>query len=390
MRALRQGFITNKPLPYCRGCELHYELPDDAVSTATDTLSSGPYELYIEPTILCNISCLNSTCSKDSGITRYRQEATLDFDVFTKTIDSLATPLRRALLYNYGEPLLHPRFSDMVHYLKKNQPQAWLSTSTNGLPLVSPQLRQRLVSCGLDELIFSIDGVDQDTYARYRRGGKFATAITNLRELALERERQGAGKPYLIWRYILFKWNDSDEQVQAAQALAAEIGVDRFCFEITDYPPGCPSQRFIPGTAAFDSIRHLVWGQARYTLSGSISLLSHSRVVRACSPIKLALQVNNTGRLPWEAATSYGIRHVSLGVSLLNRHGAVINRDLAHLPLPHRVQPGDQAVITAHIKAPQQRGRYRLRCDLVYEGVAWFSDLESPAPPRPQPWLIVI
>ena len=42
--------------------------------------------------------------------------------------------------------------------------------------------------------------------------------------------------PYLNWRYILFKWNDSDEEMNLARRLATEIGVDRLSWEITDHP----------------------------------------------------------------------------------------------------------------------------------------------------------
>ena len=41
--------------------------------------------------------------------------------------------------------------------------------------------------------------------------------------------------PFLNWRYILFKWNDSDEEMNEARRLAKEqqIGVDRLCWEVS-------------------------------------------------------------------------------------------------------------------------------------------------------------
>ena len=34
---------------------------------------------------------------------------------------------------------------------------------------------------------------------------------------------------------------------------------------------------------------------------------------------------------------------------------------------------GREAVLTVHVVAPPDRGRYRLVLDLVHEGAAWFS-----------------
>ena len=65
--------------------------------------------------------------------------------------------------------------------------------------------------------------------------------------------------PHLNWRYILFKWNDSDEEMNRARALAAEIGVDRLSWEITDHPENAFSRRFAPGTADYEAIKHEIW-----------------------------------------------------------------------------------------------------------------------------------
>ena len=65
--------------------------------------------------------------------------------------------------------------------------------------------------------------------------------------------------PFVNWRYILFKWNDSDEEMDKARAMAAEIGVDRLCWEITDHPEDSFSRRFAPGAPDYDRIRYEIW-----------------------------------------------------------------------------------------------------------------------------------
>ena len=112
---------------------------------------------------------------------------------------------------------------------------------------------------GIDEVTFSIDGASQETYVRYRQRGKFDKAIANLRAMADEKARSGRDVPQLNWRYILFKWNDSDEEMERARALAEEIGVDRLCWEITDHPEDSFSRRFAPGSPDLERIRHEIW-----------------------------------------------------------------------------------------------------------------------------------
>jgi hypothetical protein len=69
--------------------------------------------------------------------------------------------------------------------------------------------------------------------------------------------------PFVNWRYILFSHNDSDEEMELARKTAAEIGVDRLSWEITDHPENMFSRRFVPGTPEFDRIQYEIWDQDR-------------------------------------------------------------------------------------------------------------------------------
>src|SRR5262249_20622288 len=134
----------------------------------------------------------------------------------------------------------------------------YLYTSTNGLALSEEQAR-RLTHSGIDEVTFSIDGASPDVYARYRQRGRFDVALANLRAMADEKRRSGRDVPFLNWRYILFTWNDHDAEMARARALAADIGVDRLCWELTDHPEDAYSRRFVPGSEDLASIRHEIW-----------------------------------------------------------------------------------------------------------------------------------
>ena len=68
----------------------------------------------------------------------------------------------------------------------------------------------------------SIDGARPESYVQYRQRGKFDVVMRNLRAMADEKRRAGRDLPCLNWRYILFKWNDSDEEMEDARRRTTE------------------------------------------------------------------------------------------------------------------------------------------------------------------------
>ena len=146
----------------------------------------------------------------------------------------------------------------MCEYIKRRFPHIYLYTSTNGLALTEERAK-RLVHSGIDEVTFSVDGATPTSYAKYRQRGNFDTAIRNLRAMTEEKRRAGLDLPYINWRYILFRWNDSPEEMSRARYLADDIGVDRLTWEITDHPESAYSRRVAPGTTAHAEIRREIW-----------------------------------------------------------------------------------------------------------------------------------
>ena len=122
-----------------------------------------------------------------------------------------------------------------------------MHTSTNGLLLDSDDKREKLISSGLDTIEFSIHGSSQETYGKYHRGGDFEKAISNMRSLLDQKRVHGIDqKPFVVWKYILFTWNDSDEAVERAIEISKEIGVDRLTFALTRSPLMGFSRKYLP------------------------------------------------------------------------------------------------------------------------------------------------
>jgi hypothetical protein len=389
--ALR-GDLNRGGSAFCGDCPLKLPLEKNARPTERP-LDAGalPSRMYIECTAACNISCAEACCAPETGITRTRQAGMLDFDLFTRVVDEVGASLVRIDFFNYGEAFLHRRAVEMCEYIKTKFPHIYLYTSTNGLALDDAQAR-RLVHSGIDEVTFSIDGATPGSYAQYRRRGRFDVAIATLRAMADEKRKSGRDLPFLNWRYILFVWNDSDAEMNEARRLAAEIGVDRLCWELTDHPENAYSRRFTPGTGAVTSIRHEIWddnnlGNAipgatpaaridvRSPLGGvpGVPLLA-----RAGRPLRVRTRIRNLSTRPFPAQATYGRRLVRLGAQLCDEEGAVINRDFARAWLPRALGAGDRLDVAIEIPAPPKPGRYALKFDLVSEGIDWFERCGSP------------
>src|SRR5689334_16749912 len=307
---------------FCGDCPLKLPLAKDAAPPARSLdVGALPSRLYIECTAACNISCNQSCCAPETGITRTRQAGMLDFDLFTRVVDEAGPSVGRIDFFNYGEAFLHKRALDMVDYIKSRHPHVYLYTSTNGLALTEDGAR-RLARSGIDEVTFSIDGATPESYVQYRQRGDFAKAIRNLTALVDEKRRHGLDVPFINWRYILFTHNDSDEEMNLARRMAEEIGVDRLSWEITDHPENMFSRRFLPGTPEFERIKFEIWDKtglgnaipgatpkARIEVGGTswLDRVGNAPVKAiAGQPIAIPARVTNLSTRPFRAQASYG------------------------------------------------------------------------------------
>ncbi len=369
---------------FCGDCPLKLPLKRDEAPPVRP-LDAGrlPGRMFIECTAACNISCTEAICAPETGITRTRQAGMLDFDLFKRVMDEVGPTLGRIDFFNYGEAFLHKRAVEMCEYIKANFPHIYLYTSTNGLAFSEEQAR-RLARSGIDEVTFSIDGANQESYEKYRQRGKLEVAFRNLRAMADEKRKTGRDLPFLNWRYILFKWNDSDEEMNRARSLAAEFGVDRLCWEITDHPESAYSRRFVPGTADFEAIRPEIWDQNNLgnaipgatprakidvrTLIGGLPIIAPRR-----RSVRVKTRIKNLSTRPFPATATYGRRLVRLGAQLCAADGTLLNLDFARADLPRHLEPGKEADVTVTLPAVDTPGHYQLKLDMVNEGVDWFE-----------------
>lgn len=176
-----------------------------------------PRIVMIEPTNECNLRC--PLCPTGAG-TLGRAKGQMSFDLYQGILDELDGALSRVLLYNYGEPFLHPRLLEMIALA--HGAEVYTRVSTNGLGLARAQAAEELIACGLDYLRVSVDGATQETYGAYRVGGRLDRILEGVRLLQARKRELGRRKPVVELQLIAMRHNE--HEIPAMRRIAHELG----------------------------------------------------------------------------------------------------------------------------------------------------------------------
>ncbi len=178
-----------------------------------------PVSASIEPTTSCNLAC--PQCP--SGLKEFsRPTGSLSMATYKNIIDSVHKDLMYLLLYFQGEPLKNTLFPDFVSYaVKKN---IYTSTSTNGHFLYSA-IAKKIVEAGLHRLIISVDGTDQQTYAKYRIGGELDRVKNGIKNIVHWKKELKSSTPLVVIQFVVFKHNE--HQIDDVVKMGKELGADK-------------------------------------------------------------------------------------------------------------------------------------------------------------------
>jgi radical SAM protein with 4Fe4S-binding SPASM domain len=143
-----------------------------------------PAAIGIELTNNCNLHC--PECASGSG-TMNREHGFMNIELFYRVITELRPYLYNINLFFQGEPLLHPDFSSFI--ISSGTIRTVISTNGHFL---SGENSEKIVRSGLSKLIISLDGLDQDTYSKYRIGGRIETVMDGIRNISNARQKHNS------------------------------------------------------------------------------------------------------------------------------------------------------------------------------------------------------
>lgn len=162
-----------------------------------------PRYVQIEPVGQCNLRCQMCPIPFRTDGPPHGPPAFMDFGVYTRIIDELPN-LEQLHLQGLGEPMMHPRFFDMVSFAADRGIQ--VSTNTNMTLLLNARRARLAVMCGLDCIHISVDGATAETYERIRKRAKFDRLLRNLQLLA-DARRESNGGPRLRLVSVVMRQN---------------------------------------------------------------------------------------------------------------------------------------------------------------------------------------
>lgn len=127
-----------------------------------------PFIINVDPSDKCNFQCkFCPTGNRDlMHRTKGRNFGPMDFDLYKKIIDDICEfdqPIKVLRLYKDGEPLLNPRFADMVRYAKGKGCCCRIDTTTNA-SLLTREKSLAIIDAGLDRINISVEGVNAGQY----------------------------------------------------------------------------------------------------------------------------------------------------------------------------------------------------------------------------------
>ena len=118
----------------------------------------------------CNLRCVH--CYSDSNAMQYPGE--LNWQQMEDVVDDLAAYKIPSLLLSGGEPLIHPRFFDLVN--KASDAGLKLTISTNGT-LITPEKAALLKAANVAYVGISLDGIGKIHDEFRRKEGAFDSAV---------------------------------------------------------------------------------------------------------------------------------------------------------------------------------------------------------------------
>jgi MoaA/NifB/PqqE/SkfB family radical SAM enzyme len=183
-----------------------------------------PSSYFIDPVNVCNLRC--PLCPTGRGVLA-RPRGRMALPDLRRIVDEIAPYAYRIEMYNWGEPLLHPDIVDMIRYASEKRISVGLSSNLNRF---EPGTARELVRSGLSQLVVSIDGASQETYAAYRRQGELDRVLANLRLLLDARREAGTRRPLVIWRMLVGRHNE--HEVEEVRQLAHQAGADCFLTDV--------------------------------------------------------------------------------------------------------------------------------------------------------------
>ena len=151
-----------------------------------------PMMCVISFVYICNAQCPNCPYTNSQIRADYRDRPTMNEETFKIIADQCGEYGAWIRISGGGEPMLHPKATELIEYAKKAG--AKIGLITNGSRFTEANSK-RLLEAQVDMIEFSVDAADAETYAKVRKGLNWDKLLRNIRRMVELRNRlKGATK----------------------------------------------------------------------------------------------------------------------------------------------------------------------------------------------------
>lgn len=218
-----------------------------------------PLSYSIEPTNHCNLKC--PECPSGLGILT-RPLGIMSPALYKELIDEISETGFYVQLYFQGEPYINKNLKGMIKYAQ--QKKMYVSISTNGHFFNEGNI-DSVLKKSPDKLIFSMDGLDENSYQNYRVGGSFAKVDKGLRMLAERKKELRLNKPFIELQFIVMKQNE--HLIGAVIDYGRSAGVDKVVLKSMQISSYENAIHFLPDNENF---RRYQVGEDTFRLKGKL------------------------------------------------------------------------------------------------------------------------
>jgi radical SAM protein with 4Fe4S-binding SPASM domain len=189
-----------------------------------------PRFLQIEPVGQCNLRCQMCPVRFREDGPPFGPPAFMAIELFREVIDQFPG-LEELQLQGLGEPMMHPRFFEMVAYATARGIRVGANSN---MTLLNDRRAELCVTSGLADLHVSIDGATAETYERIRVRARFDRVVGNVRRLVDVRRRLGSATPRLRMVVVAMRRNlhEFPDLVRLAHGLSiGSVFVQHLCHD---------------------------------------------------------------------------------------------------------------------------------------------------------------
>lgn len=192
----RRSFIINSIMGTCALCK--------GLSCFAQEKVGAVESVRLEACTLCQLRC--PACWRITAPERFNY-GYLKFNNYKKFVDKYN--IRKVSLAQQGEIFLNPELDKIIKYSYEKGIQLDAQEGVNGND-ISDKVAKYLVKYNFGKISFSIDGITQDSYEKYRVGGNLEKVLENINKIKFYKRKYRSNNPELVWQFIVFGHNEHE------------------------------------------------------------------------------------------------------------------------------------------------------------------------------------